>query len=61
MHQLGQWNFSESDKKLVYELLIEWHSGRSLNSVLDHWEINNKMICNNGNISLKMLCYNVER
>ena len=60
MHQLERWNFATNDKRLAGQLLNEWYSSRSLNAVLNQWEINNKTVINNFNKPFKLLCYNVE-
>ena len=60
MNQLGQLNFSTSDKKLVFDLLNEWYSDKSLNSVLTQWEKNNIVMPSSVNVPLKLMCYNVQ-
>ncbi|CAF2087535.1 unnamed protein product [Rotaria magnacalcarata] len=60
LHQLSQWNFSTNDQKLVCQVLNEWYSSKSLNSVLNQWENNSKTIHSRINVPLKLICYNVE-
>ena len=58
--QLDRWNFSMSDQKLVLNLLSEWYSNISLNSVLNQWEKSEKFLSNSVKIPLKIMCYNVQ-
>lgn len=48
-----------SDSNLVVSLLNEWYSNRSLNSLLNYWEIDNSIQPNRAKVSLKIMCYNV--
>jgi hypothetical protein len=61
LHQLGLWNFSLGDQKLVFEILKDWYSSKSLNSVLSQWENNNNIVEDKSvKEPIKLLCYNVE-
>ncbi|CAF3826781.1 unnamed protein product [Rotaria sp. Silwood1] len=60
MHRLKTWNFSSKDQKLVLSLLDEWHSGRTLNTVLVQWENVGIARSQNQKENIKILCYNVE-
>ena len=61
IHQLRTWNFSPKDQKIVSLLLDEWHSGRTLNSVLQQWKRVSVVLSKNQKEILKILCYNVQR
>ena len=61
LQYLRQWNFSLGDQTLMFEILKEWYSSKSLNTVLSRWENYNKMfVHNNVKEPIKLLCYNVE-
>ena len=60
IHQLRTWNFPPKDQKIVSLLLDEWHSGRTLNSVLQQWERVSVVSSKNQIETLKILCYNVQ-
>lgn len=60
MHRLNSWNFSPKDQKLVLSLLNEWYTGRTLNTVLDHWENVGTPPSRIQKEHIKILCYNVE-
>ncbi|CAF1676583.1 unnamed protein product [Rotaria magnacalcarata] len=44
----------------ILNVLNEWYSSKSLNSVLNQWENNRKTIHSRTNVPLKLICYNVE-
>jgi hypothetical protein len=58
--QLSSWNLSTKVQSLVSSVLNEWYSGRTLNSILQHWERISVAPVSNQAEGLKILCYNVE-
>ena len=60
IHQLGTWNFSPKDRKIVSLLLDKWYSGRTLDSVLQQWERVSVVPSKNQKETLKILCSNVQ-
>ena len=60
LRQLRQWNFSTRGQELVLNLLKEWYSNKSLNSVLSQWGNSNPITSNSVRMPLKIMCYNVQ-
>ncbi|CAF2139620.1 unnamed protein product [Rotaria magnacalcarata] len=60
MNQFYQWGFHANDQKVVDEVLSEWFTAGTLDNILTHWENKTQKKVEREQVSLNILCYNVQ-
>ena len=60
MNQFYQWGFQIKDQKLVERIIEEWFTAGTLENILTKWENRTQKQNKTEQISLNILCYNVQ-